>query len=107
MESIDVDKVVSELDENLFSFKQGVQIPEEDVGRWKKECVTLILKRFYQNPKSDFETCYTASGNTIIILNGYRICDGEFRFHLIVSDSYVESEIVVQDDNYIFRTDEK
>lgn len=107
MNSVDVDEIVHNLNESIFSFKDGVAIPEEDVERWKKETVSIILKRFYNNPKSDFETCYTASGNMLLIMNGYRHCDGMFRFHMIVSECYSESEVDVQDNNYIFRTDKK
>jgi hypothetical protein len=107
MDSIDPHKTLAELNDSAYDFNGGVEIDPETIEAWKLKCIKKVTEDLYRDPFLKQTHTSISSGNAIIHCIGTRNSDGCFQFDMTVSFGYIEHHVVVQDDNYMFRTDTK
>jgi uncharacterized protein YdaT len=100
---INADDVANNFFKNGYDFSNGVDISEDELRKWIKECVNDLIKHFDNDPllTSDFRS--TNSGNSHVMACMYRN-NAQYNIFVIVSKKFIEYTDRYLDTNYIFNT---
>lgn len=81
-------KINANYPENFSSFKDGVDIKDNEINKWIKECLDKAQQNIKENPslKESFRTI--SSGNTKVFVEVYIQDDNLYTVYITVTKDY-------------------
>ena len=98
-----VDEIIKQYYENACDRSSGYNISDYDGRNYIRDCLTRVKKHLEDNPLEESDWTKISCGNLCVMVLGSKVGPGQYEYEIMVSRSWKEDTIYMEDTNYPFR----